>query len=533
MKNKVVVWGTNEQEEKVLIALELQAEANKVMLYTFPQAVATDEFVNKMMNEWREGKPLQFPEEHTALERELSVTESLLPDGLKVERGDVITRAQTEWHFAVLSAKLHAAYQQELAEFQEKVRALGAYDAGLWDGLKSFWDKVQGQSRDRNIFREHADHLRDGINALFEDLKKLRSKVNSEFQAASTGIYEEFAKALEDVEARIEAGGSKLNTVFDDLKAMQRRYRDARMSNEHRNKIWDRLDAAFKAAKERKFGPSANEGSIADRHDRRLVGLQEALKRMQDSVRRDEEELNFQRKKVNSTEGQLEAQIRMAKIKMVEERVNSKREKVAEMQQTLNDVQRQVGNAKDREAKRAEKDAERQRFLEAKEKAKSEIAAGIRSRETGRPSSKEESLFEAAGTMLGDVLMDALDTMKAVASVAAEKADEVIAEVVEKVEEVAEVLTKKEEAPTPAEPVAEAPAEEPIAETPTAEAPAEEETPAVQAEAEPAAEIAEPAAEPEAEPAVAEASVEEAPAEEKPKRRPAAKKEKAEEEEVA
>lgn len=513
MKNKVVVWGTNEQEEKVLIALELQAEANKVMLYTFPQSVATDEFVNKMMNEWREGKPLEFPEDHTSLERELSVTESLLPDGLKVERGDVITRAQTEWHFAVLSAKLHAAYQQELAEFQEKVRALGSYDAGMWDSLKGFWDKVQGQSRDRNIFREHADNLRDGINALFEDLKKLRSKVNSEFQAASTGIYDEFTKALEDVEARIEAGGSKLNSVFDDLKAMQRRYRDARMSNEHRNKIWDRLDAAFKAAKERKFGPSANEGSIADRHDRRLTGLQDALKRMQDSVRRDEEELNFQRKKVSSTEGQLEAQIRMAKIKMVEERVNSKREKVAEMQQTLNDVMRQLGSAKEREAKRAEKDAERQRFLEAKEKAKSEIAAGIRSRDTGRPSGKDDSLFEAAGTMLGDVLMDALDTMKAVASVAAEKADEVIAEVVEKVEEVAEVLTKKEEA-SAAE----------TTEAPVETATAVEESVTEQPAAEPV--VAEAATEPAAEEPAAEA-VEAPVAEEAPKRRSGAKKESA------
>ena len=537
MKNKVVVWGTNEQEEKVLIALELQAESNKVMLYTFPESAATDEFVNKMMNEWRDGKPVEFPEGHSTLERELSVTEGLLPDGLKVERGDVITRAQTEWHFAVLSSKLHGAYQQELAEFQEKVRSLGSYDAAMWDSLKGFWDKVQGQSRDRNIFREHADNLRDGINALFEDLKKLRTKVQSEFQSASAGIYEEFTKSLEDIEARIEAGGSKLNTVFDDLKAMQRRYRDARMSNEHRNKIWDRLDGAFKAAKERKFGPSANEGSIADRHDRRLVGLQDALKRMQDSVRRDEEELAFQRKKVNSTEGQLEAQIRMAKIKMVEERVNSKREKVAEMQQTLNDVQRQAGSAKEKEAKRAEKDAERQRFLDAKEKAKSEIAAGIRSRDGGRPAAKEESLFEAAGTMLGDVLMDALDTMKAVASVAADKADEVLAEVVEKVEDMAEVLTKKEEAPA-----AEAPVEvaEPVAEAPSeveAEAPAE----VAETVAEAPVEVAEAAAEPVVE-AVAEAAAEpvaeaEAPAEvaaaDKPKRKPAAKKEKVTDEEAA
>ncbi len=84
MKNKVVIWGTNAENEKVLIALELKADANKVILYTFPEAIATDEFVNKMMNDWRDGKDVEFPEGHTTLERELSVTESLLPDDLKL-----------------------------------------------------------------------------------------------------------------------------------------------------------------------------------------------------------------------------------------------------------------------------------------------------------------------------------------------------------------------------------------------------------------------------------------------------------------
>ena len=430
MKNKVVVWGTNAENEKVLIALELQAEANKVILYTFPEALAPEEFVNKMMGDWRDGKPVEFPEGHTMLERELSVTDSLLPDDLKVDRGDLIQRAQTEWHFAVLSAKLHTVYQQELAEFKEKVQALSAYDSKVWDSLKTFWDKVQSQSRERNLFREHADNLRDNINGLFDDLKKMRSQVQSEFMETSKGVYEEFNKALDDIEGRIAAGGAKLNSVFEDLKQMQRRYRDARMSNEHRNQLWDRLDGAFKKAKERKFGPSANEGSIADRHESRMKGLNDAIKRMEESVRRDEEDLQFQHKKVNTTEGQLEAQIRMAKIKMIDERLSSKREKLAEMQQTRSDVERQINNAKDKEAKRAEKETEKQKLEAAKEAAKSEIAASIKTK-----SDKDDTLFEAATSVIGDLLMDALDTAKAVASVVAEKAEEALEKAVDKAEE--------------------------------------------------------------------------------------------------
>jgi hypothetical protein len=433
MKNKIVIWGTNAANEKVLIALELQADASKVMLYTFPEAITSEEFIAKMMNDWRDGKEVAFPEGHTAAVRELSITESLLPDDLKAsERNDIINRAQTEWHFAVLSSKLHQAYLQELADFKEKVEQLSAYDGKMWDGLKSFWDKVQSQSRERNLFRQHADHLRDNINLLFEDLKKMRTKVQSEFVAASASVADEFNKALDEVEARIATGGSRLNTVFDELKQMQRKYKDARMSNEHRSQIWNRLDNAFKKAKERKFGPSANDGSLAERHDRRLAGLVEAQKRMEDSIRRDDEELEFQKKKVNTSEGQLESQIRLAKVKMIEERVVSKREKLEEMKRTTADIERQANIAKNKEAKRAEKEVEKQKIDAAKEAVKSEIAAEIKAKTTETPAEKEESLFETASTMLGDVLMDALDTAKAVASVVTEKAEEAIEKATEK-----------------------------------------------------------------------------------------------------
>jgi hypothetical protein len=181
-----------------------------------------------------------------------------------------------------------------------------------------------------------------------------------------------------------------------------------------------------------------------ERHNRRLTGLHEAIKRMQHTIKLDEEDLAFQQKKVNTTEGQLEAQIRMAKIKMIEERLAGKREKLADMQQTITDIERQIGRAKEGEQKRAERVAKQQRFDEAKEAAKNEIAKDIRTRGKG-DAKEEDNIFEAAGTVLGDVLMDALDTMKAVASVMAEKAEDAMDDVAKKVEEMAEVIMKKEE----------------------------------------------------------------------------------------
>ncbi|MBK8966062.1 MAG: hypothetical protein R3D58_02880 [Saprospiraceae bacterium] len=478
MKNKIVVWGTNAENEKVLIALELKADDNKVLLHTFPESIASEEFVNKLMAEWRDDGDVPFPEGYATQERPLSVTDSLLPDDLKVERGDLIQRAQTEWHFAVLSAKLHKAYEQELAEFKEKVEEMSEYSQELWDGLRGFWDKVQEQARERNLFRHHADQLRDNINGLFDEMKVMRAKVQDEFMASSQKVFDEFSETLTEIEARIAAGGAKLNTIFEDLKKLQRRYRDSKMSNEHRNKLWSRLDGAFKKAKEKKFGPKANEGSLVERHQRRLGGLNDAIRRMEGSIRRDEEELAFQNKKVATTEGQLEAQIRSAKIKMIEERVTSKREKLAEMHQTRSDIERQIANAKAKEAKRTEKEAERKKFEEAKKAAKDEIAATIvtttdeTATETATPGAEPESALKAAGKILGESMEDMMDSVKAVGKVlgkkagdlmeeAIDKADDLLGDALEKAEEFAESMKKDKEAPAAEEqPAPEAPAEE-------------------------------------------------------------------------
>jgi hypothetical protein len=441
MKNKVVLWGTNAANEKVLIALELQSSTNKVQLYTFPEAIATEDFVTLMMQEWRTGKEVAFPEGHGLITRELSVAENLLPDDIKVDRTDLINRAQTEWHFAVLASKLNEAYRQELADFKEKVGTLSKYDASTWEGLKGLWDKVGAQVRERNLFREHADVLRDGINALFEDLKKMRSQVNEEFTVSSKKIFDEVNAVLDSIDAKIVASSTKMGMVFEELKATQAKYKDAKLTNEHRNKVWDRLDASFKTAKEKRFGPNANEGSASDRQGKRLEGLADAIKRMEESLKRDQEELDFQAKKVAVTEGQLEAQIRSAKIKMVEERLGSKKEKLAEMYATRADIEKQAVANKEKDAKRAERDSERQRYDKAKEQAKSEISAtATKLNRTETP--KAESLFEAASTILGEVFEDAIDSIKAVAQVVSEKAEDMMEEVAEKAEKVIEVMNE-------------------------------------------------------------------------------------------
>ncbi len=457
MKPRLVLWGNNAQNERVLIALELRPEDNKVNVFTFPENIVTEEFHQKMMDEWRDGKPLDFPEGYAAMERELTVTESLLPEELKVERGDVVQRAQTEWHFMVLSAKLNESYNAELAALKDRVEKLESYDNDIWDELKNFWDKVQSQVRDRNLLKSHSDTLRDSINHLFDHLKKLRSRLDEEFDRISKDNYEKFLNSIATVEKKI-SDGLRLAPIFDELKEMQRNFRDAKLSREHRSKVWEKLDAAFKAVKEKRFGPeTGDDKSPLDRLNRRYEGLLAAIEKMQRSIQRDEDDLNFQTRKIEKTDGQLEAQIRQAKIKMIEERIRSKEEKLNEMTTTRADLEQRMEQQR-------RKQEERDRVEEAKKAAQEKIAQEMKAREESvdteklakavealkseQPEEKkEDSFLDKISEKLEDIVEDSVDTVRAVAEVMEEKIEDAI----EKVEDAVEAYLEKQKDDAPTE----------------------------------------------------------------------------------
>lgn len=494
MKTKLVLWGTNAQNERLLIALELMPEDNKVKAFTFPEQIATEEFSQLMLKEWRDGNAVEFPEGFSVEERELTLSGSILPDGVKAEREDIVQRAQTEWHFIVLSSRLYHTYHSELNEFKDRIEKALRFEGGLWDELKGFWDKVQVQVRDRNLFREHADALRDRTNELFASLKGLRSKLDEEFERLSKDNFERFNEMLAEVEKKV-SDGLRLQPLFDDLKEMQRKFREAKLTKDHRTKIWDRLDNAFKIIKEKRFGSSgASSGTTGaggnaaagddrtpgERLNRRYEGLMSAIDKMEKSIKRDEDDLDFQKRKVATTDGQLEAQIRQAKILMIEERIRSKREKLGEMLQTRDELDRRVESQKERDAKKAEQDKILEAKRAAEEKIKSEIKAAADARkedddklskaaeqlkvEKGPKSDeattegKEESLLDAVLTTVGDSVEDMVDTFKAVGEVVGDKIGDLVEDIKDAWEKSGEAVEEAKDEVV--EPVVEETAEE-------------------------------------------------------------------------
>ena len=200
MRTRLVFWGKTAQEERALLGFMLNEEDNNIDVYIFPEKGITEDFVKQMHEDWRSGKDLLFPENHEKLQIPLTITGSLVPEGYTLEREDILNRAQTEWQFIVLSSRLYRTYNDELEDLKEKFGKLKKFDAALYNDLKRFWTKVQGQVREKNLFRDHANKIRKHTDSLFEDLKKLRKAFDQEFHERSEKHVAQFKGALEAID---------------------------------------------------------------------------------------------------------------------------------------------------------------------------------------------------------------------------------------------------------------------------------------------------------------------------------------------
>jgi chromosome segregation ATPase len=325
-----------------MIAMELHPSENKVDIWAFPEELATEEFAQKMLDEWRNGKEVTFPEGTVHHERSLSASESLLPETLQAFKPDLLERTRTEWSFLVLSSKAHQSYEAEVRDFKEKIDGLTEFSNSLWEEVKSFWDRVREQMRERNLSREHADRLRDATNELFAQMKEKRSGGDTEFIELAKSNFKKITAVLDSVDERLEQANPDLYKLFEELKSLQREFRNARLNREMKNKLWTRIDDVFKAVKDRRHGGNGVTNSTNTNGggaSRRVEGLHSAIEKMEISIKRDKEELEFQSKKINSgNASQLETQLREAKAKVFHERIRSKEDKLNNMKSTLEDL---------------------------------------------------------------------------------------------------------------------------------------------------------------------------------------------------
>lgn len=443
MKTRLVIWG-KKGEQRQLIAMDLNVGANKVTVYNFPVDVITQEFDEKINAEWKNGEDIPFPDAVEKIEIELSTSGSLLPTGISADDEGLVNKTQAEWNYIVLSARMHSAYDQELKDIEEKVSGLQEYQDSVWNSLKEFWEKVQKQVQERTLFREHSDNLRQRTNRLFDDLKLLRKKLDDKFRQNSTELVESFKTSIAEIESKIESGLS-LQPIFEELKKLQKKFNDARLTKGDRGRVWDKLDAAFKNLKEKRYG-SASSGTNSqgtERIDKRIEGLKAAITKMEGSITWDEKDLTFENRRSNDSAGQLEVQIRQAKINMIEERISSKKLKLEDMNKTLT----QLDKKRESILAKIESDNERQKVKEVRKEIESKIKSGIDEKkaelESDETVQKAAAQIAAIATTVKQDSEDVVEGIQDVVETAIHDANETIEKVEDKIETVVDGTVEK------------------------------------------------------------------------------------------
>jgi hypothetical protein len=447
MKTKLILWGKTKNDLKVLVAIELLENENKVKSYIFNEDVATEEFYNLMLNDWRFDKEIEFPATYQTYETSLTATEDILPEGILVEKPELITRAKSEWHFVVLSKKLYDLYKDELENMKENIAELTEFSNDKWEELKLFWEKVQEHVKERNLFRNHVESLKRRTDELFSDLKNLKNKADVEIREKSTGLFKEFNDILDVVDNKLEKGLG-LQPLFKEMKQIQADFKDAELSKDHRRKLWNRIDKTFKLIKEKRFGTIKKDKTPMSRTENRLEGLLGAIAKMQESIDRDKEELKNHQQKIDESSGQLEAELRKARLIMIQERIDSKELKLKDMHETKTMLDNRKESEKKREEERlkyerAKKDAEE--TMKEKVRESSDLLKENESEILKATEKIKEGAVQTPKSNIEDIINKAEDIIEDVVDRASDFAEDILDKVKGTIEDVKKKFDKEEE----------------------------------------------------------------------------------------
>lgn len=361
MSNRHVFSGHNAQDQPIWAAMELHLREKEVLFHLVPKQGLSAEATQQLQETWVSGADYAWPEGTEEL-RHSAEAESILPDEVKADQPEMLRRVQNEWTLKLLSFKLYESINDEVTNLQAGVQQATGYSQEVWDKAKKIWDQVGNHAQDFNLSKKHTGELRDRINGLFTELKKRREEGQDQLAEASAALKIKYEESLKGIQSAMAEGNAKVNQLFDRLKSLQKEIKEASLTHRDRRKLWKDLDGTFNTLK------SEKQQLYHSHLSNRIAGLQKAIDRMQHSIDRDRKQIDWEAKKLDHGRiGQLEHQLRQTRLKVTEDRIKSKEEKLADMHRTMQNLQK-----KEAQQKKAEEKAKQK--AEAAEAAKAEAA---------------------------------------------------------------------------------------------------------------------------------------------------------------
>jgi hypothetical protein len=171
------------------------------------------------------------------------------------------------------------------------------------------------------------------------------------------------------------------------------------LTKEDRDLIFVRIDQLFNLIREKREHKTKSgtnhETNTEERINKRYKGLIQVIRTMEGSISRDRKDIEYETKRIQTTTEQLESQIRVAKIRMIEDRIRSKQEKLEELLKTKVSLEKVTENIKKRAERQEQKNLDNARLKEEENKIKAKITNEIQTAQEAIQV-EEEKLLQAA-----------------------------------------------------------------------------------------------------------------------------------------
>jgi len=356
MHNRLALWGsTTNPERNVLVAIALGLEERKVDIWLFDKNNLPTGFASEHIKKWVEGEEISFPDylEHRIQDLD---DQSLLPEDIRVEKPETIRKAQNEWAYEILAQKTYESFKSEITEIAHKINEAIEYKPEYWDTTKGIWDRIVRLRNDNMLRKQYAEDMKEAINKLFDKLKVLKDSNSKVLESQSAELLKEYKSCLANIDNKITEA-KDVQSVFNELKQLQEKIKNARIIISHRKELWAAIDKSFNAIKGKR---NENRNNFLTG---RIDGLKKVTIHMEKGLMRDKENLNFQFTRNNDPKSsQLEMQLRKAKIQVLKDTIKSKEEKLSSIYKTIAElenksaksIKKQMPNILNTESKDAE-----------------------------------------------------------------------------------------------------------------------------------------------------------------------------------
>jgi len=347
MKQHLVLWGDIGTDRKALIAIYLEEEKNKIHLYAFPREQVTKEMQEKLFD-WKNGGDFEFPEE--ALHWEMRASDdTILPPEIKVDKPEIVTRAQGEWSRMIMSNRLLAVLQEEARLLQQRSENLGEYDPELWKSTKELWDKTSEYRNKNELTWEQAEVLKSSINIVFDALKAFRRLGNEKEDDTTIHNFKALDKKINDAVAKL-IYPDEWGKLFEVFKAIQEEIKKFQLKQGQRRNLFIRMDEAFDEL--RKY----RKAEYVNRNKSRITYLERTLDSISSSILQDKENYEHQYEKLKHyTRGKLSDAEMKERLVHILDRINDKEKKIADIRKSIHDIVKKMARDEKDDGKRKSK----------------------------------------------------------------------------------------------------------------------------------------------------------------------------------